>query len=89
MRECRRSGCSLPTCFISETLLRNDNSPNRSKCATRVRLNFDTLRAEADTLVIDGFHGEDPLSVIVPYKVFLRMQEERLGQEATWNDRKP
>lgn len=42
------------------------------------RLNFETLRQETDTLVIDGFDGEDPLSVIVPYAVFLKMQE-RIG----------
>lgn len=41
------------------------------------RLNLEALRQETSTLVVDGFDGEDPLSVIVPYKVFLAMQEER------------
>lgn len=39
------------------------------------KLNTERLKEERQTLVIDGFDYREPLSVIMPYKTFLKMQD--------------
>lgn len=39
------------------------------------RMNMQTMRDQSDALVVDGFDGEEPLVVILPFKTFLLIQE--------------
>lgn len=45
------------------------------------RLNAERLRELTDTLVVDGFDGEKPFVVIVPYATFQHMQQRIAEKE--------
>lgn len=47
------------------------------------RMNMETMREQTDTLVVDGFDGEEPFVVILPFKTFLLIQEKLNGSPSS------